>query len=179
MPAEPAHLPQYIALFAAGILAYHGDWLRRMPTATGLIWLLVGIIASSSVYVAYAVGLWRELMATGGFGLPSLVRSGWETLIAVGLSIGLTIAFRELFNRSTRLLDAMAAASFGAYILHPAIVIALQAAIAATTMAAAAKFAVVSMLGTAIAFVLANLAGKLPRIGAVLGATRAVKSRTA
>jgi hypothetical protein len=174
MPAEPAHLPQYIALFAAGILAHRGDWLRRMPTSTGMIWLLVGLTASSGVYLAYALGPWRELMATGGLGLPSLVRSSWETLIAVGLSIGLIIAFRELFSRSNRLLDAMAAASFGAYILHPAIVIALQAAIAAITMVAFAKFAVVSVLGTVIAFAGAHLAEKLPSISAMLGATPTV-----
>jgi hypothetical protein len=41
------------------------------------------------------------------------------SLIAVGLSVGLIVAFRELFDRSNRLLKMMAAASFGAYILHP------------------------------------------------------------
>jgi peptidoglycan/LPS O-acetylase OafA/YrhL len=136
-----------------------------------MIWLTIGLIASGGVYLAYAFGQWSELMATGGFGLPSLVRSTWETLIAVGLSIGLIIAFRELFNRSNRLLEAMAAASFGAYILHPAIIVALQAAIVAMTLVALAKFAVVSVLGTAVAFAVAHLAGKVPRIRAVLGAT--------
>ncbi len=171
MPAEVAHLPQYVALFVTGILACHGDWLRRMPTRTGMIWLAVGLAASGGIYLAYAFGPWSELMATGGFGLPSLVRSSWETLIAVGLSVGLIIAFRELFNRSNRLLEAMAAASLGAYILHPAIVVALQAPIAAVTLAAFPKFVLVSVLGTAIAFGIAHLAGKVPRLRAVLGAT--------
>jgi glucans biosynthesis protein C len=30
MPAEPAHLPQYLALFTAGIAAYRGDWFHAM-----------------------------------------------------------------------------------------------------------------------------------------------------
>jgi glucans biosynthesis protein C len=169
LPAEPAHLPQYIAFFAAGVVAYRGDWFRRMSTTDGLIWLAVGMIASGGIYVAYAFGWWK--MAPGGLGLESLMRSSWETVIAVGLSTGLIIAFRELFDRPNRLLKVMAAASFGAYILHPAIVVALQAAIADVTLAVFAKFAVVSLLGTAAAFTLAHLAGQVPGIRAVVGAT--------
>src|SRR6516164_8727040 len=44
MPAEPARLPQYIALFTVGVLAFRGDWLLRMPTKNGVIWLGVGLI---------------------------------------------------------------------------------------------------------------------------------------
>jgi peptidoglycan/LPS O-acetylase OafA/YrhL len=104
------------------------------------------------------------------------MRSGWETIIAVGLCIGLIIAFRELFDRSNRLLKMMAAASFGAYLLHPAIVVALQAAIVELTLPALAKFALVSVLGTAIAFGAAHLATTLPVIGALLGGVSGGKS---
>jgi glucans biosynthesis protein C len=176
MPAEPAHLPQYMALFAAGIVAYRGDWFRRMPTATGLIWLAVGMIAYGGAYVAYAVGPWSELMAIGGNGVPSLIRSSWETVIAVGLSIGLIIAFRELFDRSNRLLERTAAASFGAYILHPAIVVAVQAAMTDVSLVAFAKFAVVSLLGTVAAFAVAHVAGRVPGIRVVLGQTSGGKT---
>jgi glucans biosynthesis protein C len=171
MPAEPAHLPQYVAFFVAGTIAYRGDWFRRMPTAAGLIWLIVGGIASGGVYVAYALGPWSELMAVGGSGLPSLVRSSWETVIAVGLSVGLIIAFRELFDHSNRLLKRMAAASFGAYILHPAIVVALQAVMTDVLLVAFSKFTVVSLLGTVAAFAVADAVGRVPGIRAVLGAT--------
>jgi glucans biosynthesis protein C len=95
MPAEPAHLPQYLALFVVGIAAYRGDWFRRMPASSGLIWLGIGLIASVGIYLTYAVGQWNALMATGGLSLSSLMRSVWENLIAVSLSIGLIVAFRR------------------------------------------------------------------------------------
>jgi surface polysaccharide O-acyltransferase-like enzyme len=168
VPAEPAHLPQYTAFFAAGIIAYRGDWFHRMPAAGGLIWLAVGMIASGGIYVAYAFGWWK--MAPGGLGLESLMRSSWETVIAVGLSVGLIISFRELFDRSNRLLERMASASFGAYILHPVIVVALQAAVTNVSLVAFAKFMVVSLLGTVAAFATAHVASRVPGIRAVLGA---------
>jgi glucan biosynthesis protein C len=100
-----------------------------------------------------------------------LIRSSWETVIAVGLSVGLIIAFRELFDRSNRLLERTVAASFGAYVLHPAIVVALQSLITNVLLVAFAKFTVVSLLGTVAAFAVAHVAGRVPGIRAVLGAT--------
>jgi glucans biosynthesis protein C len=169
IPAEPAHLPQYLAFFLVGIAAYRGDWFRRTPASTGAIWLIIGLIGSGGIYLAYAVGAWNALMTTGGFNLSSLVRSAWETLIAVGLSVGLIVAFREMFVSPHRLLAAMAAASFGAYILHPVIVVALQALIVTVTLPAFAKFAVVSVLGTTFAFGLAHVSSKVPGLRAALG----------
>jgi surface polysaccharide O-acyltransferase-like enzyme len=171
MPAEHAHVPQYMALFGAGIVAFHGDWFRRMRTDPGIAWLAIGVIASVGIYLAYAFGAWRELMASGGLNLSSFIRSFWETVIAVGLSIGLIVAFRNLFDRPSGLLSAMAAASFGAYILHPVIVVTLQQAIADFAMPAFAKFALVSLLGSALAFALARLSGNLPGVRLVLGTT--------
>ncbi|HXW20162.1 MAG TPA: acyltransferase family protein [Roseiarcus sp.] len=172
MPAEPAHLPQYLAFFAVGVVAYRGDWFRRMPTAVGLIWLAVGAIAFGGVYIAYAFGPWSELMAAGGSGLSSLIRSSWETVIAVGLSVGLIVAFRELFDRAdSRLLEQMAAASFGAYILHPAIVVAMQAAMTGVWLVAFAKFVIVSLLATVASFGIAHVAGRARGVRAVLGQT--------
>ena len=170
MPAEPAHLPQYATLFASGLAAQRGDWFHRMPTRTGLIWLGIGIIASSGIYLAYATGHWDAVMTAGGFSPASLIRSLWETLIAISLSIGLIVAFRTMPFRPSRSLAALSAASFGAYILHPTIVVALQAAILRSVLPVFVKFAVVSLLGTALAFLLAYLAGKVPVVRAVLGA---------
>jgi surface polysaccharide O-acyltransferase-like enzyme len=169
MPAEPAHLPQYMTFFAAGVVAYRGDWFRGTRTTTGLIWLAVGVIASGGIYVIHAFGAWSQLMSPGGSGLPSVIRSCWESVIAVGLSVGLVVAFRELFGRSNRLLKVMAAVSFGAYILHPAIIVALQFALVDVTLGAFAKFAIVSLLGTSAAFAVAHLTGKVPGLRAVLG----------
>ncbi len=171
MPAEPARLPQYVTLFAVGVLAFRGNWFLRMPTNIGVIWLGIGLIASGGVYVAHMGGPLSKLMAAGGFNLSSLTSSIWETTIAAGLSVGLIVAFRELFRGRYRLLNTMAAASFAAYLLHPPIVIALQASIAAATLPAFAKFVIVSALGTAAAFIVAHLAGKVPGIRAVLGPT--------
>jgi hypothetical protein len=54
--AEPANLPQYVSLFVLGAVAYRGDWLRRMPTRVGAVWLGVGLLAATSVFTLQALG---------------------------------------------------------------------------------------------------------------------------
>ena len=169
VPAEPAHLPQYVAFFAAGVAAFRGDWFRAMPAGAGLLWLAAGVIASGGIYLAYAVGPWKEFMAVGGLTLASLLRSFWETVIAVGLSVGLIVAFRLMFAGVHPVLSSLAAASFGAYILHPPIVVALQAAIAGLALPAFVKFALVSVAGTMLAFWLAQLSSHVPGLRMILG----------
>jgi hypothetical protein len=122
-----------------------------------MTWLSVGIIAAAGVYVAHPIGVWDKVMGIGGLTLSSLVRSTWETMICVGLSVGLIVLFREVFHRSHWLLVAMAAASFAAYILHLAIVIAAQAAIEGLALPAIIKFALVAVSATILAFGLAHL----------------------
>jgi hypothetical protein len=47
MPAEVAHLPQYVSTFVIGLLAYRGRWLSEMPTRMGLQWLGIGVTAAA------------------------------------------------------------------------------------------------------------------------------------
>ena len=39
---EIAHLPQYLGLFAVGVVAYRRDWFRSIPDRTGKLWLGIG-----------------------------------------------------------------------------------------------------------------------------------------
>ena len=92
IPAEIAHLPQYVALFALGILAYRGDWLRKFSTRSGMIWLGIGLFAAAAYYV---YDLWgaqlfstcsgTSITDTGGLDWRSLVFCLWEALVCVGL----------------------------------------------------------------------------------------------
>jgi hypothetical protein len=171
--AEPAHLPQYIGLFAVGVVAYRGDWLRRLPQRLGMIWLGVGLVASAGIYV-FKLGApdrWDEITAGGGFVAQSLVSSTWEALICVGLCLGLITLFRTMFTRTNRVLLAMAAASYAAYILHLTIVVLLQLGILELDLPATVKFGLVTAFGVALSFGVAHLSRRIPGLRTILGTT--------
>lgn len=165
-----AHLPQYVALVLAGLLAYRHRWLERLPTATGTTWLWIGLSAAALRY-AYALsglGSTVPLLASGGWDWRSLVGSLWEGIACVGLSVGLLTLFRQRGNVSGRLLRELGAGTYAVYIVHVFVVVGLQAALAPATLPPLAKFVLVTLGGVALSFGLAAALRRAPLLRAVL-----------
>lgn len=171
--AEPAHLPQYVGLFALGVVAYRGDWLRRLPTSTGMVWLGVGLTASAGVFASRLLSPERlgEFLAFGGDNWQSLVYSTWEALICVGMVLGSIVLARTVFHRPNRVIAAMVAGSYAAYILHLTIVISLQAGIEGVNLPVLVKFGFVTVFGVLLAFGIAHLSRRIPGMRLILGTT--------
>lgn len=169
--AEPAHLPQYVALFTVGCVAYRGDWLRRIPTKVGLVWLTIGLIASVGIVAlrAFDIDRWRNAVALGGLNGQSLVYSTWEAVICVGLSLGLLVLFRMGLRGANRLLLAMAAASYAAYMVHFVIVIGLQVGMAGLDLPVLMKLGLVTTFGVLFAFGIGHLSRWVPGVRVILG----------
>jgi peptidoglycan/LPS O-acetylase OafA/YrhL len=172
LAAEPAHLPQYMSLFAIGVIAYRGDWLRKIPVATGMIWLAVGLAASAALYWvrAFSPETWSDVVDTGdGLAVDALVYPAWEAVVCAGMSVGLIVLFRERFNRSGKILGAMAVASYTAYILHWMIVVFTQMGLEGVEMPILAKFLIVTGVGVVLAFWLGHLVRRVPGLRVILG----------
>jgi hypothetical protein len=167
VPSEIAHLPQYLSLFVLGILAYRGDWLRRLPAATGMTWLGIGLAAAVARY-AYSLSGQDWLAAVPEL-LEGLVWPTWEALMCVGLSVGLLVLFRERLNAQPgRLLSALSGAAYAAYIVHVLVVIGLQSGLASVSLPPFAKFIAVSLAGAALSFGIGHLLRQLPGARKVL-----------
>ena len=180
LASEPAHLPQYVSLFALGIVAYRNDWLNRVSTRFGAIWLGIGLVTSIAVYadVMLKGDPTNDVVVGGGFTLPAFIYSTLEALICAGMVIGLVIVGRQLFQRSNRLLAAMAAASYAAYILHISFVIPLQAGFEGVDVSASVKFAVVGLFGVFLSFGAGHVSRRIPGLRTILGTTPRELSRT-
>ncbi|MCG8481486.1 MAG: acyltransferase family protein [Spirochaetales bacterium] len=87
IPSEVAHLPQYATLFVAGVFAARYEWFDRFSRRSGRRWLVVGVGAGVLRYVRWAVPAFSQAvpLATGGFNVGSVVWSGWETVICIGV----------------------------------------------------------------------------------------------
>ena len=142
-----------VGMFALGVAAYRGDWLQRLPTSTGVIWMGIGLVASAGVFATQLAPPERvgDFLAFGGSDARSLLYSTWEALICVGMVVGMIVVFRAVFRRTNRLLAAMVAVSYAAYILHLAIVIGVQFAIEGVDLPVLIKFGIVTAAGVALA----------------------------
>ena len=155
LPTEVAHLPQYLSLFIVGIVAYRYNWLRQISRAQGFIWLRVGLSAALLRY-AYSLGRERlflaDVLAGGGWDWRSMVWSGWEATICVGLCLGLLILFREKVDFQGNFMQILSNNAYGVYLIHLLIILYLQLIIADVSMAPLAKFGLVALMGIPLCF---------------------------
>jgi glucan biosynthesis protein C len=180
IPAEVGHLPQYESMFIVGILAFHGDWFRQLPTRTGWIWLSIGVAAIAAFYIYDLTGgailePWLGpqrpygLIAQGGKNWESLVMSLWEAVISTGMGIGLLVLFRQILSRPpnktfAHLIDAQ----YGAFVIHILIVLGFQILLAEISLSAFTKFTIVTILGVSFSFGLAHEIRKFPGVNKIL-----------
>ena len=170
VPAEVAHLPQYISMFIMGILAYRYKALYRLPTAVGMVWLGIGVTAAAWYYADILSG--ESLMMSlpiSGKNLGSLAWSGWEALVCVGLGVGLLTLFREWINRPAgRLMAAMTRSQYGAYIVHILVVVGIQAGLRGLFLPPFVKFIFTTLFATILSFWISHLLLRIPGLRKVI-----------
>ncbi|HHP7232481.1 MAG TPA: acyltransferase family protein [Xenococcaceae cyanobacterium] len=171
IPAEIAHLPQYSSLFVIGIIAYHHDWLHRMPRQRGLIWLAIGLGAALLRYCYALRGndlFPTPLIANGGWNWRSLVWSTWEAIICIGLCVGLLVLFREQVNGQGKHWQIIFANAYTVYLIHILVIIPIQFLFAPILISPLLKFFLVTLIGVPLCFLISNYICKLPLIRVVL-----------
>lgn len=165
LQVEPARVPQYAAFFTLGVLAYRNNWLERFDARTGWVWL-GGAVAG--VAVLFVIGSDSDRFGPGGFDAPALVWAAYDSALCVALCVGLLTAFRETVTRGSRLSTELSADSYGVYILHVPLVVAVQYYLADRALSPVASWVTTSVLGVAGAFLLAAGLRRLPGFRQVL-----------
>lgn len=151
---------QYIILFMVGIRAGRYDWFTKLPYKTGRRWFLSAI--------SLGIILWLVLMVTGGAleggfdiykgGLTwqSAAYAVWESYISVAVGIGLIALFREKHNKQNKLIKTMSDNSFGVYMFHAPIIIAVSLAFVKIELHPLVKFLVAAAIGIPLSFLLSQ-----------------------
>ncbi len=160
-----ADVPRDLGFFLLGVLAWRRDWFARYPARAGGAWLAVGLAAAAAWY-AYDLGLLRFLSLSET--AMDIVYPLWEILLCLGLSIGLSVVFREAANSQGALGKWLAANQYSAYVWHPLLVVPLQMAALGIPLGSLAKFAVVTVVGVAVVFAWSRLLRLLSPVRAVL-----------
>ncbi|ULQ55905.1 acyltransferase [Flavihumibacter rivuli] len=136
IPLEPAHLPQYLSLFIAGTLFNHANWLNRITGSQGILFFAIAVITYAAQ--AFAPASIKEFWIT-----ESLV----ESLLCVGISIGLLSFFRRWGNNMNGFIASLSENAYGIYLVHLFIVIIFQQLLLGWQANPTIKFIVVTFLG--------------------------------
>lgn len=163
VPAEPAHLPQYVSLFVVGVIAGRGDWFNRVSSGLGMRWFAFAVVA----FVVAGVARGAEDDLPGWLSFWTI----WgiaEAFICVGMILGLTVLFRRFANRPGAWADRLDGDVYGVYLVHWFVVIAFQAAIDGVALGPTAKFFIVTALALVASFAITDVLRRIPAVRRVV-----------
>ncbi|CAL9373350.1 hypothetical protein SUDANB121_00918 [Nocardiopsis dassonvillei] len=162
-----AYLPQYAALFAVGVVAARRDLLGGLSRRAGR----AGFAAAGAATVAIlllVVGSSGGTEFLGGGTWQSLVMAVSESVLAVGITVGLLVLFRERLDRQGPLGRFLSGHAFTVYLIHPVVLVALGYALSGVQAPAVVKFALVAALALPLCWLLAFPVHALPGARKVL-----------
>lgn len=174
---EPLHLelasfPNYMALFAAGVVAYRRNWPAGLTDAQGRTWLwIAAALLVVLITLALATGALSGSLDPGVFGglsWLSLIYSVWQQLMCMAMIIVLLVWFRRRFNHQGPLAKAMADSTYAVYVLHPLVIVPLAIVLSPIKMDMALKFILVTPLAVALCYLAGYGVRKLPLLRNIL-----------
>jgi glucans biosynthesis protein C len=169
---QPAFFPQYLLMFAAGILAYRGDWLNRMDSHSLPFWRWVAIgclVALPVLFVAGGAADGKFDAFISGFTWQSIALNLWVGLTCVSFTLTLILGLRARQTTTpSPLALGMSGSAFAAYLIHPLVLIAITNSQSGVAIYPLIKwlFAVVVTIPTT--FALAYMLRQIPGVKSIL-----------
>ncbi len=161
------YFPCYLWLFFAGCAASRSRLLENIPFHAARPWLVVSALAILTLPAVILLHPFRGAFE-GGLNLNALYYAFWDPFAAAGIILGLLWSARAFWSRASPLTAFLARNAFGAFILHPPVVVALSLAFAAAPLPPLAKFALVGALACAGSFLVAAPLRVLPGLRRIL-----------
>ncbi len=150
--------PQYILLFAAGIVAKRRGWLSKLFYPSGLCWLLIALPAGFAAWLFILFkggalsGNTRDY--SGGWHWQAASMNLWESFTCVAICFGLLVIYRRSCNRQGRLEKFLSDNAFSIYVFHPPIVILAARLLHFLAWPPIPKFLLLTCLGAVVTYLL-------------------------
>ncbi len=154
---------QYISLFVVGVMAYRQNWFLLIPDWTGKVWLWIALGAIVLFPILLLAGGAFEHLEyfEGGLHWQAFVYALWESVVGVGMCIGLLVFFRRHVNHQGRWAKVLTASAYTAYLIHGLVTVSLAYAARDIHLSPLLKFALAVLVAVPLCFVLRQAAVEL------------------
>lgn len=164
----------YIFCFFIGVLAYRGEWFRRLERAQARRWGMMVPLAILIMPIVMVLGGAMEgddglAKFEGGMSWQAFFTAIWLTFMMFAVIVFLLYYFRERFNQAGPLAKSMAANVFTVYIVHQTVLTALNILLLDVSIPTIVKFFIVGIIAVPVCFVLSSLIRRIPYTKRVLG----------
>ncbi|WP_017574041.1 acyltransferase family protein [Nocardiopsis halotolerans] len=155
----PSFLPQYVLMFAVGVLAARRRWLERMPDSVAVLG------AAASVLAIALLGPHILSPAPAAANIASGIAM---SVLGVGLSAVVLVVIRRLSPGSGPVRRFLSANAFAVYVIHPAVLVGLALALQGLVAPAVVKFTVLVPLGVLCCWGLAALLRRISLVARIM-----------
>lgn len=161
------YFPAYVLLFVAGCMAARTQLLERITFAEARPWTLVSLFL---LILLPIIILTRSSHGpfSGGWTLNAAIYALWDPFIAWGIILTLLWSFRTYCSTANPLTASLAQRAYGAYIVHPPVLVGLSLLARAWTVPPLLKFGVVGLAACAGSFTVASLLLFVPGLKKIL-----------
>lgn len=155
------YFPCYIYLFAAGCAAGRSQLLAQITFRDARPWLIISAAALLTLPVMLFLRPGSGAFE-GGWSSNALYYALWDPLVAWGVILGILWMTRTHWSRSTPLTAWLARNAYGAYILHPPVVVGASLVAATLSMHPLGKFAMVGTISCLASYLGAAVLRAIP-----------------
>jgi glucan biosynthesis protein C len=160
-----SHIAQYVALFIVGTLAFRRNWLVRVPKRAGLPGFGAATVATLTVL---PLALTDSTAMSGGPHWQAFAYALWESIVCVGMSLGLVSLFRRCFDRQGPLASSLSAQAYTVFLVHAPVITGVGVALRDLHLDPLLKFMMASLIGVPLCFLVAGVVRRLPLLRRVL-----------
>lgn len=165
--------PQYIAFFVAGLHASRHRWMASLASSSrariaGWFALIGGPILLLATLFFGVPADGNLAVFFGGWTPQAFGFAVWEQFTGLGLSLGLLALFSAKLNFETPVLRWLADRSFGVYVLHAPVLVALFMFFRALPQNPFFLATLLTLTGLLASYLVAELARRLPGLRSIL-----------
>ncbi|MEU3648125.1 acyltransferase family protein [Lentzea sp. NPDC034063] len=164
---SPAYMPQYVLLFAAGVLAYRHRWLETLPRRSGRF----GVLLVVGSFVPMALGGYRGFVSPddlAGHDVAYLALAVWESLFAVGVVLVLLRVFQRFVAGASRFRGYLADNAFAVYLLHAPVIVGTVELLRPLDAAPVVKFLLALVIAATASWGISGALRRVPAVRAVV-----------
>jgi len=157
----------YIVMFIAGILIGENDLLDKIANEKNIKWITLSLAIGIPfwVVIVFFGGVYEgDYCFKGGFYWQSFAYALWESLIAIGFSMGLIAYFKKNANIDNKFTCLMRDNAFGVYFFHAPILIIVSLVLRHWVFNSILKFAAVTIITSILCLVFTFLVRKIKLI---------------
>ncbi len=162
---QPAFFPQYLMMFAAGILAYRNDWLNRFDKRQLRTWSWIAAgcgVFLPVIFVAGGAAAGQFGAFITGFAWQSIALNAWVALTCVSFSMASILWLRQRQSQPGVVSKEISASAYAAYIIHPVVLVAITSNMTGLAIYPLLKFAIAVGVAVSASFGIGWLLRKIP-----------------